>query len=108
MRKFFGWAVLNAVLIGWSGISYAEESDAPSCNDGDVTYDSSLADSTVYKSCQNDSASVWAVAAITRYSSVASTSTSRSAIVSRTSPAARRAVEQLRRRDRRQHGLRCR
>ena len=59
MRKFFGWAFLNAALIGWSGISHAEESNAPSCTDGEVTYQSSQCDSCLHDCCQNDCCDSW-------------------------------------------------
>jgi hypothetical protein len=53
VRKFFGWALLNAALIGWGGTTYAEENNAPSSTDGDVKYQSSQCDSNVC-CCQNN------------------------------------------------------
>lgn len=52
MRKFFGWALLNAALIGWGGTSFAEEQSTPNCNGGDVTYQSSQCDSNYCNCCE--------------------------------------------------------
>jgi hypothetical protein len=44
VRKFFGWACLNAALMSCSGLSYADNLNVANDTLGDVTYTSSLCD----------------------------------------------------------------
>ena len=63
MRKYFGWACLNAALVAWSGLSYADELSVANASsvadsvDGDVkdasSLDEALNDGGLYQLCSH-------------------------------------------------------